>query len=259
MGLCIYLRLEAFCTVVAVAVLLDTPVKISSCLSRSTLESLESLMKESPLKFGIWQLMVVTAFAAVLCAFLARIVQRLPKESQTAGALFVVAILGGMLVYVAVRFVLWSQLHQRAGARELLTAGATMWIHHIMGIFFCAVSLFQMALAILTLSSDSNKISSWASLLNLCVPSALALNYLMDLFVWKVDKNGVDVRENGLILGNWHFLPWSSVSGFRWNKFTNKLMLLGSGAIVECGVPEDHKDALAAALEKHVPFQEEGF
>ena len=81
---------------------------------------------------------------------------------------------------------------------------------------------------------------------------ASTCNYLVSI-AWKAEPGIVDVRQNGIILGQFRFVPWSDLRGFRWSKFTDDLMLLNEGSFIEKKVPKAQRETLEAALKEFLP------
>lgn len=210
-----------------------------------------------PSKFGILQLMLTTVLAALLCAFLTRLIRMLAPEEQFTGIAFVLAILIGMLAYITGSVIFRSRIEKRAGARQFFSSGSRVSFHHLLGCFWCTLWMACMALLLWSRSrtETSTLLSVWPDLLQISVFGSFSLNYLLNTFIWKVSPGSIDVRENGLIIGGWQLFPWNSLTGYRWNKFSKKLTLFREGGFVECNVPEQHKAALAKEIERFIPFK----
>jgi len=199
---------------------------------------------------------MITALAALLCACLARAVRSLPKEEQTNGTLFVLAILVGFLVYVAIAFVWRSFLEKKAGKSQFFSRGSLKSFFHISGLFNCLLCLGCMIASLLLLTDKTSSSTCWSLAIQFCLFGAWSINYLLSVFVWKVDSGSIDVRDEGLLLGVGHFVPWDFLHGFRWNKFTNKLMLLNENGFTEWPVVADRKAELHEEIEKYLPYKE---
>ena len=198
----------------------------------------------------------MTVVAAVVCAFLARILQALPEEERTTGILSILLILFILLAYVVFSFWWRSWLAKKAGPSRFIARGPyTSWFH-ILGILGCIFCLASMAggMYLITLDRGIGTIYTVAYLF--WTSAAIACNYLLGVFVWDVDPKSVDLRENGVVLGAKHFIPWNYLTGFRWNGINKKLMLFTERGLTEWYVPEAARSELSAELENFIRVKE---
>jgi len=220
-----------------------------------------SVRKSNDLRgqFSIGQMMVVTIGMSVVCAVLATVLRRLPEEQQTKGGLFILAMVLICFAALAIYYFRRAYVEKRAGGSHFITtAPLTSWFH-IGGIASCTATLVLMAIGLVTVSKDHLALwGIWQYVYLSWILVAFSGRYLISAFLWKTNPKSVDVRENGLVLGAFMFLPWEHFHGFRWNKFTKKLMLLSKGRFIEWKVHESQREPLEKALIGFLP-KKEGF
>ena len=212
-------------------------------------------------QIGIKQMMAVTAVISVVCAVLTAVLRRLPEEQQIRGALFILLMVFICLAALVFFHVRRARIEKQGGLSHFITrAPLTSWFHFF-GIASCIGTLVMMGvgLAFVAVGKDGvSVLSYWDFAYLFWMVGAFAGKYLVCAFLWKTSPNSVDVRENGLILGTFMFLPWGTFHGFRWNKFTKKLMLLREGRFIEWKVAENQRESLEQALANFIP-KKKGF
>ena len=214
-----------------------------------------------PGQYGIGQMMAVMVGISVLCAVLAAVLQRLPKEHQTRGALFILLMVFICLAALAFFHIRRARVENQAGLSHYITrAPLTSWFHFF-GILSCVGVLLMMVFGLVSVTVDQfmpDAFSFWNFAYLIWMLGAFCGKYLISTFLWKTNPKSVDVRTNGLILGTFMFLPWKHFHGFRWNQYTKKLMLLSEGRFIEWKVPANQREPLEKVLVGFIP-KKEGF
>ena len=212
-------------------------------------------------RVGLAQLMAVTAGISFVCAVLATVSRRLPKEQQAKGALFILVMALICLAVVVFFYVYRGYIERQAGPSRFITkAPLTSW-YHILGIASCVAVLAIMVIGLVSASRNDGKtflLQNWFWLYLAWSLVASSSKYLISAFLWKINPKSVDVRTNGLILGFFMFVPWGRFTGFRWNIYSRDLMLLSEGNFLERKVPANQRDSLEQALLDFLP-KRQGF
>lgn len=209
-------------------------------------------------QFGIGQIMAVTVGMSVVCAVLAAVLRRLPEDQQVRGMIFILAMILLCIAVLAYFFVRRGFVERQAGKCHFVTKDSiTSWFH-VCGIGACVATLAMMAAGLVFVSQQVESFRVWQFAYLFWMLVAFSGKYLISHFLWKTSPNSVEVRTNGLVLGMFLFVPWEHFHGFRWNKFTKKLMLLSKGRFLERKVPENQREPLERALVDFLP-KKEGF
>lgn len=207
-------------------------------------------------QLSISQLMAITVGASVVCAVLASVLHRLPKEQQAKGSLFILLMMFVCLSVLVLFYTLRARVEKRAGPRHFITMTPLSSWFHVFGILSCVLTLGVMVVGLCNVAGTegmSDVFLIWHFGYFIWMVGAYASNYLINAFLWKTDPKSVDVRQNGIILGRFQFVPWSSLRGFRWNQYTQDLMMLMDGRFAEWKVPVSQRAQLEAELEKFIP------
>ena len=204
-------------------------------------------------QIGISQLLAITACVSVVCAVLASVLRRLPKEQQTKGAIFIFSIIFICLVTLAIFYFLRWRAEKLAGPSHFITKAPLSSWFHFFGILSCALTLGIMVIGLWSIVSLEDTSTIWSFASSALLLGAFTGNYLMNALLWKTNPASLDVRQNGIIFGTFKFVPWSRFHGFRWNQYTHKVTLLMDGRFGEWNVPANQRSQLEAELGEFIP------
>ena len=210
-------------------------------------------------QLSISHLMVITIGASVLCAVLATVLRQLPEEQQMKGTLFILAMIFVCAAGLVLCYYFRSIAEKQAGPSNFKTKAPLSSWFHIFGISSCVFALVVMAAGLWSITGTektSDLFQIWEIAYFVCMSGGYAGYYLINAVLWKTNPKSIDVRQNGIIFGTFLFVSWPKIDGFRWNKFSQKLMTSINGRFFESKVPKSQQARLEAELEKFIPKME---
>lgn len=205
-------------------------------------------------RLSIGSLFIVTVWASILCSLFAASLRGLPKEQKTNGIVFIVIALVLCLGAFAYCYFRRVRVERLAGPRHYISRSRmTSWFH-ILGVCSCFASTGFMifGLSSIQLVGDASGLVLWNMIYMTWMFGIWAGNYLLNVLVFKTDSRSIDVSQNGIIIGVSQFIPWTHIIGFRWNQYTDELMLLFDGNFIDLPVSPDEREALERELLKFI-------
>ena len=210
-------------------------------------------------QFTTRQMLILFVALSVVFAILGTILRNLPVQHWWGVMAYVsgVTVVGLVLLALAMRRRALAEI--KAGPSRLVVKGALSSWYHIGGITTTLVTLLVISGGLIKVAMPDGEYPALSNFIGLITWSPFLMltsgSYFVCMVWWKVGPWALDIRENGVIIGAFYFTEWKYLRGFKWNKFSNKLMLLTDSGFIEHVIPKHAREDVAEALREFLAEQ----
>ena len=200
-------------------------------------------------QFQLRHLLGITAGAAVLCAVLAPLFRGLDTAAQVTAVVKTGTVLAAALCIVVYLMFKRASVERDAGPLiehfERRASRIRYWLAA------SALWILSLAEVVIDLISE-NRISI---LPGSPVMLFFAVNYVVVRGWWRVDPTGLEVRQNGLVLGGIQFRTWDDIARYSWSGTpTNQLNLFfKERCVLNLKIDASFVERLDPMLAEHTP------
>ncbi|MEM7453302.1 MAG: hypothetical protein AAF456_02995 [Planctomycetota bacterium] len=208
-------------------------------------------------QFTTRQLLFLIVVASIVFAFLGNVLQNLTVKDWWRVMAYVGALIAIGLTLLVLAMNRRARAERKAGPSHLLVHGALTTWYHIAGITNSTLTLLVITGGLVKVAMPDAYFPALTSFLSMMtyIPILVltAGSYFVCMVWWKVGPKTIDIRENGVIIGPFHFTSWQYLRGFKWNQFSKKLMLMTEGGYIEHKIPARKREKVAETLRNFLP------